>query len=290
MSYIHYNNSNIEIIGSGSYKPVTSSPKVDSKVTDVVAKCDNKGKCADVDTIVTDNCVNEPVPIAAIGSGAVARVPVVLAELTVQFNVNSVITLPEFAFEIKDIKKRLKITQCLLIQDTNVLFIKGFIRKTIDYTTRNCSNTEGFCGDVRHCTVDVPISCTTPVAFNGIAPLEPIPSTQREFQYAKKEDIFHPDFSEKDHLLSGDLRERNSITNEYFNQLPFCELVSSRIVEFDEQLMPVRPKGYVTPFEEKHFNRIEEKAVVFVTLRLLQNRSVAIPAVSGADDPCRDRD
>ena len=281
MSFVRYNNSNIEIINGAGKNAVEHSAKVDGKVHTKVAH-------VDVTSLDADSCVNTPQAIAALGSGAVARVPVVLAQLTVQANVKSVITLPEYAYEIKRIRKHLKITQCLIIQDTNILFIKGFIRKNIEYATRASSNAEGFSGDIRHATVDVPFNCTTPLTYNGITPLPPIASTSTEFQYQKREEIHHPDFSEKDALLSGDLREHNQISTEFFNELPFCDLISSRIVEFDEQLMPERPreKDYVLPFEEKRFRRIEEKMVIFITLRLLQNRLVAVPAVAGAADDC----
>ncbi len=250
--------------------------------SDIVVLGDNTGKalvkkvCADVQTNETENCVNVPVAIEGINGNVVAQIPVVLAQFTLQTHVNAIIELPEFAFEIKRIKKRLKITQCLLIQDTNVLFVKGFIRKNIEYTTRSCSNAQGICGDIRHCTLDIPFSCTTPVTFTGLAPTPPVFNTSNEFEYAKREPIFHPDFSEKDHLLSGDLRETNIITTEFFNQLPYCDIISSRIVEFDEQLQPVHPTNVTVPFEEKHFKRIEEKMVIFLTIRLLQNRQVAI--------------
>lgn len=284
MSYVRYNHANIEVIGENDNKGFVDFAKSD----EIDCKADAKVSKVDVKTLETENCVNTPVAISAFGRGAVADVPVVLAQLTVQANVNSVIQLPEFAFEIKQIKKRLKITQCLLLQDTNILFIKGFIRKNIDFSTREHSNAEGFSGDIKHVTVDIPFSCTTPVTFNGVAPINPTPSTTTEFVYRKREDIHHPDFSEKDHLLSSDLREHNQISTEFFNELPFCELVSARIIEFDEQLMPEAPKekGYVMPFEEKRFKRIEEKMVVFITLRLLQKRLVAVPAVAGVSDEC----
>ena len=131
------------------------------------------------------------------------KVPAVLAELTIQFNVNSTISLPEPAIEIKNIKKRLKITQCILLQNTNMLFIKGFVRKNIDYSTRKCSTDEGICGDIRHCTMDVPFNCTTAVIFNGLDPIDPIPTTSTEFEYFSKKDLKGPGFAEKDDLLSG---------------------------------------------------------------------------------------
>ena len=79
-----------------------------------------------------DNCPNTPVTPIGLPGGVVVKIPVVLAELTVRFNVNAFIKLPELALEIKDIKKRLKITQCMLLQPTNILFIKGYVRKNID--------------------------------------------------------------------------------------------------------------------------------------------------------------
>ncbi|HHY81603.1 MAG TPA: hypothetical protein GX505_02860 [Clostridiales bacterium] len=287
MSYVRYNNANIEIVNSAG-KNVMFDGKggYDGKFN---GKADCRVESVDVKPLVTESSENFPEPIAALGSGAVAKVPVVLAQLTVQANVNSVIKLPEYAFEIKRIKKNVKVTQCLLIQDTNILFIKGFVRKNIEYSTRESSNAEGFCGDIKHCTVDVPFNLTTAVNFNGIEPVPPIANTSTEFQYQKEEEIHHPDFSEKDKLLSGDLREFNQISTEYFNELPYCDLVSARIVEFDEQLMPepLNDKYIVTPFEEKRFRRIEEKMVIFITLRLLQKRLVAIPSVAGAaEDRC----
>ncbi|KXG76119.1 CsxC family protein [Thermotalea metallivorans] len=244
--------------------------------------------CVKVTGGTTSDCVNQPVPITSLRSGAIVKIPVVLAELTVQINVDSIIDLPEPAWEIKNIKKHVKITQCLLLQDTNMLFIKGFVRKNIDYTTRECSNSQGFCGDIKHCTVDVPFSCTTPVNFNGIAPIPPVPRTKTEFEYFKRQDLSGPGFAEKDELLSGDLSEFNQISTEYFNELPFCELISSRIVEFDEFLNPIHPKFIKAPFEEKFFRSIEEKMVIFLTLKILQNRQVAIPpvAIAPIDHDC----
>ena len=233
--------------------------------------------CAKVEGGTTGDCVSTPVDINPLLRGAVAKIPVVLAELTVQINVDTIIDLPEFAWEIKNIKKHLKITQCLLLQDTNVLFIKGFVRKNIDYTTRSCSNSQGICGDIKHCTVDVPFSCTTPVVFNGIAPLAPIGRTATEFQYLREQEISGPGFADKDRLMSGDLSEFNQISTEFFNELPFCELIKSRIVEFDEQLNRVSPEGYKVPVGEKKFKSIEEKMVIFLTLKLLQKRQIAIP-------------
>ncbi|MFA5523549.1 MAG: hypothetical protein WDA24_04250 [Tissierellales bacterium] len=244
-----------------------------------------KSVCADVHATTLVDAVNNPVGLAPITSGVVAKIPVVLAELTVQVNIDSINELPEPAIEIKKIKKHLKITQCLLLQNTNMLFVKGFVRKNIEYATLGCSNAKGICGDIKHCTIDVPFKFTTPIEFNGIAPAPVRNRAEAEFEYFRERDIFGPDFADKDRLLSGDLSEFNQTTTEYFNELPFCELISSRIVEFDEYLNPTKPHKATVPFEERIFNRIEEKVVIYITLKLLQKRQVAIGAVAGTTCP-----
>lgn len=232
-----------------------------------------KRACVDVKGGTVESCVNSPIQIQSIGDDVVAKIPVVLAELDVQFNVSARIKLPEYALEIKNIKKRLKITQCLLLENTNMLFIKGYVRKNIDYSTAECRNDEGVCGEIHHCTVDVPFECTTPVTFNGIDPAEIIPTTSQEFEYFRRGKLPN-DFAEKDKLLSGDLSEYNQISTEFYNELPFCELISCRIVEFDEYIN--RRHLIAGPFEERVFDEIEEKMVINLVLKILQNRQVCI--------------
>lgn len=259
----------------------------DAKVVDTDSK-DDRNKCpmpptppcADVYGDTQCDCVNNTEEIMGIVNEVVAKIPVVLSEFTVQINTTAMIRLPEPALEIKNIKKRVKVTQCLLIQDTNMLFIKGFVRKNIDYSTRSCSNNEAVCGDLRHCTVDVPFSCTTPVTYNGTDPAQLIRNSVEEFEFFKTDDLDSPQFAEKDELLSGDFSEYNQISSEYFNERPYCELIKSRIVEYDEFLDRRRPIYTDLPFEEKEFTKIEEKMVIYLTLKLLQKRQVRL------NDPC----
>lgn len=265
--------SNIRVTeGSSKVKPIPGKTVTEAPVCDT---------CVDVDAVTLDNCPNTPVTPIGLPGGVVVKIPVVLAELTVRFNVNAFIKLPELALEIKDIKKRLKITQCMLLQPTNILFIKGYVRKNIDYSTRECSNREGVCGEIHHCTVDVPFECSTPVTFTT-APAPLLTNTVSEFEYFRTTDLPNKYFAEKDDLLSGDLSEINQFRTENFNELPFCELITATLYEFDEFIGRHRPEGYEFPFEEKLFNKLEEKMVIELTLKLLQNRQVRIPPAAGA--------
>lgn len=270
------NISNVRVFDSNYGQQKNTTPSV--------PECNTNSKhqkfCVDVKSNVLDSCTNTPVTPTGITTGVIAKIPVVLAELTVQFNVSALIKLPELALEVKNIKKRIKITQCTLLQPTNILFIKGFVRKNIDYTTGNCASMEGVCGELHHCTIDVPFECSTPLNFYT-PPAELTVNSSAEFEYFKVSDLPNKHFAEKDKLLAGDLSEFNQIMIENFNELPFCELITARIFEFDEFIGRHRPHDSELPFEEKFFHKIEEKMVIELTVKVLQNRQVEIPGVAG---------
>lgn len=256
-------------------------------------------------------CPNEPVKIWPVNrkKRVIAKIPVVLAEIDVQIDVLSTITLPEEALEIKQITKKLKLTQCRLLQafpkknrdkdwerdaedwenesddwgkpDKHKkklkfkLFIEGFVRKNIEFSVVECKNKFGICGDIRHCTVDVPFSCVTTIEdFNGSLPLPIVLNSKDEFEFFKSAPLPHG-FPEKDRLLSGDRTEFNQCSSEFFNEMPFCELISSKICEHDEflHLKPV----HGGPFEERTFKEFSEKMIIDLTLKILQNQQVHIP-------------
>ncbi len=246
----------------------------------VAADKAGKKHVLDVEAATQPLCTNDPVEPEPITTAAVAKIPVVLAELTVQINVEAKINLPEPAIEIKRIGKRLKVIQCRLLPSTNSdvgkLFLQGFVRKNIEYSTRKLSNEEGICGHISHCTVDVPWSCVTAVEFNGVPPTAVFYNTVDNFEYLVEQDL-GPKFPAKDKLLSGDLTELNQVTTEYFNELPFCELISATITEFDEALNRRDPYGE-EPFEEFEFTCIQQKMVIDLTLKVLQKQQVSIPA------------
>jgi hypothetical protein len=273
------NVSNVRLIDNNQHKGKSNGPAKDCNIS-----ANNHNYCVDVDSTVLDNCPNTPLTPVGISSGVVAKIPVVLAELTIRFNVGAAIHLPEPALEVKDIKKKLKITQCMLLQPTNILFIKGFVRKSIDYSTGVCSNWKGVCGELHHCTVDVPFECSTPVDF-FTPPEDIVINSSSEFEYFKVSNLPNKHFAEKDNLLSGDLSEINQIRTEFFNELPFCELISATIFEFDEFINRERPHNADLPFEEKFFRKLEEKMVIELTLKVLQNRQVEIPAIGGINPP-----
>lgn len=133
------------------------------------------------------------------------------------------------------------------------------------------------CGDIRHCTVDTPFRCSTPIQNYCRLPDEPSTNFRDEFEYLREEALPRENFAEKDRLMSGDFSEFNQHSHEYFNELSFCELIESHIVEFDEFIDRTRPANINLPFEEREFRIIEEKMVIAITLKILQKQQVVVP-------------
>ncbi|MGJ7922363.1 CsxC family protein [Neobacillus sp. LXY-4] len=212
---------------------------------------------------------------------AVVKVPVVLGEATVQIDMSAKIHFPEPVLEIKAVKKNLKLTQCRLLLPTNKLFIKGFVRKNIQYASPRSSYRHGVISSIRSLTVDVPFETVTEIDFINLPQFSKNPD-RHEFTYFAKNDL-PKGFSDKEHLLSADLSQFDQISGEVFNELPFCELLSSHFIEYDEALDREMGKVYGkddewvdAPFEEGTFKKIEEKMVLELTFKVLQKQQVEI--------------
>ncbi|HLR20903.1 MAG TPA: hypothetical protein VK087_02740 [Tissierellaceae bacterium] len=261
---------------------------IDTRISDIEVTekgCHhNSNESEDCATVDSQNLVDrksKPIKTKTRKDGAIAKLPVTLAEIKVQFLLHANIDLPESAIKIKDMKKYLQVTQCRLLQPTNVLFVKGFIRKHIDYATKGCSNDRSVCGDIRHCTMDVPFEFTTPIKYLD-KPDKPILSKRRELEYLDDRCPNQESCPETDGSLSKDFCEYNQESLEFFNKKPFCDLIFSRIVEFDKYVDPTNSNDNNSSFPERTFTQIEERMVIELGLRILQKQQVSIPATHGS--------
>jgi hypothetical protein len=238
-----------------------------------------------------EQCENVTVNPPLVNAGPrIVQLPITLAEIRVTSNLVANIHFPDPVLEIKDIKKRVKIVQCRLLLGGNTieggvltrpvpLYIKGFIRKNIQYATP-CPRTKGDCvaSDLRSLTVDVPFECVTNILPSQFFTLPAIPAfnTRDEFDFFRAQDLGRG-FPEKDELLSSDLSQFHQVSEQFYNQLPYCELISSRMVQWDEAVdrYPLPGKG---PFEEGTFRTIVEKTMLDFTVKVLQKQQVRITA------------
>ena len=207
------------------------------------------------------------------------KTPVALAEVTIQVNTLATITFPLPVLEIKDIKKRLKITEGRLILPTNKLFLSGFVRKNIQYATPTGGNTKEVTSTIQSFTIDLPFSAVTDLTGKYLtAPVLPKGNSRAEVEYFTSTAL-PPSFPAKDRLLAGDLSEFNQVSTEYFNELPYCELISATYTEMDEALgrVPGTVSGVATPpFEEGTYSSVQEKMVIDITLKVLQLQQIRV--------------
>lgn len=224
-------------------------------------------------------------PVTTPGGGqTIIRVPVQLAQRTVSTNLVANIHFPDPVLEIKDIKKRVKIVQCRLLTPSVTkdvfslgpfqLFLKGFVRKNIQYASP-CPGATDSCvsSELRSLTVDVPFECVTTVTLTEPVQL-PRQNARNEHDFFRAQPLGHG-FPEKDELLSSDLSQFHQTSTQFYNQLPFCELVSSNITEWDEAVdrQPLPNHG---PFEEGTFQTIVEKMFLQFTIKILQHQQVRV--------------
>lgn len=242
------------------------------------------GHCAEVKSIPQSLTEQTPVaPIVIAPGPAVVKIPVVLAEVNITIPVEATIKLDKEALEIKRIRKNVYLTQSRIIpfsQDdqfgTGILFIAGFIRKNIEYATKTCRKygSPNICGDIRHCTVEVPFNFTTritflrpPVFLANFAPVEV------EFFSDKNKSCDHC----ADPVIGRNVCDQGFFNTEFFNEKPFTELVRADIAEVDIHTDPYKDCELPT---EQLFTKLTEKVVVNLTLKVLQNQQVRVTALA----------
>ncbi|WP_078410883.1 CsxC family protein [Priestia abyssalis] len=240
------------------------------------------------------SCENKPhCPQVSIGK-VYTKVPIVLAELTIQVNMDAMINFPEPVLEIKDIKKRVNLTQCRLLLPTNKLFVKGFVRKNIQYASPckeiEPSTSTTVSSDLHSFTVDIPFQCVTEIKKFLTKPVMPKTNNREEFDFFVSKSL-PSGFPEKDDLQTSDLSQFHQTSSQFYNELPFCELVSSKIIEWDEAIDRI-PLPDSSPLGEGYFSTIEEKMVLDFTIKVLQNQQLRVCSTTNDDyddyDDCYD--
>ncbi|MDZ5610212.1 Uracil permease [Bacillus pseudomycoides] len=206
---------------------------------------------------------DSPAP-AIVRPSARVKIPVVLAERTIQIVVEAHIDLHPAAVEIKRMLKDIFLTQCKLVpvafQNFNKtgyrevtrakLFVKGYIRKNIEYATDDCN------GSLQYRTANVPFSGFSDLTEDDFITLPLIAAGS-----ANRSQFINP--------KNGDLPRLDKYSFEntvFYNEQPFCELIRADFFELDFAPCP-------TPIN-KEFDKIREKVVLDLTLKVLQMQQV----------------
>ncbi|MFB7157124.1 MULTISPECIES: CsxC family protein [unclassified Lysinibacillus] len=205
------------------------------------------------------------------------KVPVVLAEPTLQIAVEADITLSPAATEIKRVKKNVFLNQVKLvpvafarIAGTDFfrvtrakLFVAGHIRKNIEYASAACN------GALQDRIADVDFSGFTDLTFpqttGGPSPILGI----SEFAEAN----FLNETTQMDARLDKAFFQ-NLVK---YNEQPFGELVAANFFELDFSPIMAAPEGT--------FDTLREKIVLELTVKVLQVQQVRLGAGSTVITP-----
>ncbi|AMA71434.1 CsxC family protein [Aneurinibacillus thermoaerophilus] len=237
------------------------------------------------ETANVNECDARAVQPTLTGGNPIIKIPVLLQEVSVQLPLRARITFPEDVLEIKKIKKRVKLTQCRLLQPRILsgeeprakLFLSGFVRKNIQYATPTCHSDENEVRSVIHSlTVDVPFDCVAEITEFLTQPVGPFFNVREEFDFLVEQPL-PVGFPSKDRLMSTDLSQFHQQSVEFFNEQVFCELVRADITQWDEATDRKPLKN--GPFEEGTFRNIVEKMVLDITVKVLQNQQVRVDSL-----------
>jgi len=213
------------------------------------------------------------------------KVPVVLAEPTLQIVVESDITLTPAATEIKRVKKNVFLNQVKLvpvaftrIDGTDFfrvtrakLFVAGHIRKNIEYASAACN------GALRDRIADVQFSgftdLTFPQTLGGPTPILGI----SEFAEAN----FLNEKTQMDARLDKAFFQ-NLVK---YNEQPFGELVAANFFELDFSPIMAAPEGTFSTLREKIVLELTVKVLQVQQIRLGTGTNVITPNLLGLTPP-----
>ncbi|MFD0048632.1 CsxC family protein [Actinomycetes bacterium NPDC127524] len=197
------------------------------------------------------------------------KVPVVLAEPTIQIPIEATIKLGLPATEIKRVKKNVFLDQVKIVPVppfTRVdgtdfftfgavkLFIAGHIRKNIEFASHECK------GTLHDRIVDIPFTGFTELSTANGTLLNP--------------PIFGINETSESSFLS-DVNPLNGRLDKFFfqnlvkyNEQPFGELVAANFFELDFSPIEPAPEGT--------FTKLTEKIVLDLTVKVLQIQQLAV--------------
>ena len=213
------------------------------------------------------------------------KVPVVLAEPTLQIVVESDITLTPAATEIKRVKKNVFLNQVKLVPVSFLridgtdffrvtrakLFVAGHIRKNIEYASSACN------GALQDRIADVEFSGFTDLTFpqtpGGPTPIFGI----SEFAEAN----FLNERTQLDARLDKAFFQ-NLIK---YNEQPFGELVAANFFELDFSPIMASPEGTFSTLREKIVLDLTVKVLQVQQVRLGTGSTVVTPILNGLTPP-----
>lgn len=210
-----------------------------------------------IQTQTLRECPNKPIDPEGRDGFVVIKVPVVLAEFEVEISSQSHIKFDQPAVEVLRVKKNVFLTECRLLPVVKKLFLKGFVRKNIEFAAKSKDSRGG--NNIRHIIVEIPFICTTLIDYFIQ------PNVNTDVVKCKME-------KNKNESQLEDKQDEELRSCEYLNERIYCEIVKARVFEVDIN-EDEKPEKTVS---EKVIQELDEKLVIYITLRLLQKQEINI--------------
>ncbi|GAA0178827.1 hypothetical protein SH2C18_18140 [Clostridium sediminicola] len=195
-------------------------------------------------------------------NSVVSMLPVLLAVCKVNINLEAIINFFEPVLEISKINKNVILEKYYFMQETNTLFLQGFIRQYVEYASVKSVREKSICGDVAYSMVYIPFECSTDVYLTTKA--KQLKRTSSNEENYRNSSTFEENSFSKVYYHS-----------QYFNNNVFCELESAKILELSIKEDKEKLNDFFV--DEYTFKKLKEKVVVSLTIKLLQNQEIFIP-------------
>ncbi|PHE90198.1 DUF3794 domain-containing protein [Bacillus toyonensis] len=236
------------------------------------------------ESAVQDECESCPVEPEITCGYVVIKTPVILAEVEIQFVTDAIITFPEPVLEIKSVRKQVKISHSRLLLPSDKIFLKGIVRKNIQYATPIGANNKMISSNLRSLTVDIPFSYTTEITDYLSKPIYKY-NEKLELNFYKQNAIHELNHCEDDSVCSDDVFQFDEVNKEIFNEKIYCEVMTGRIIEYNEPLN--REYGNIcggnqeqqyenVSLEEGTFTALENKMVIDLKMKVLQQQQIRV--------------
>jgi hypothetical protein len=162
------------------------------------------------------------------------KVPRFLKRVVISGCIKSTINIPGYFSEIKDIRKKVIITQSKLICDE--LIVEGYILKDIKYVRPQSGVTNAnLCLAYPNCWFDISekVPFTLCMTVTGLpANIYPVPNTNQASEFNYLCDTMSQQCCDKGYMAPSPCETLRVETN-YLNERPYAELVGYRIAELD---------------------------------------------------------
>ncbi|WP_125154202.1 hypothetical protein [Clostridium rectalis] len=183
----------------------------------------------------------------------IVKLPVLISEFEIEVNCESHVNLCKELFKIKNSKNTVYIKECTLIPNCNILFLSGYIRKSIDYLLCTNKHNKYLENKLKHFTTNVPYECSTNIKYFT-------------------NPIFNNNAIKEKLILSNNNNINGNTDYEYFNEPIYYNLVSSEIHELTLERETIRSQDA----KNKITNSFNQKMILKLRIRLLQDQLVNI--------------